>query len=68
MTMAACIKANISTGLAHRFRGLGHYHHGGGGGGKQGSIQKDMVLEEPRVLCFILKAPRRGSPSTLGRA
>ena len=42
-------------GLAYSFRGLVHYHHGR----KHGSIQADMVLEEPRILHLDPKAPRR---------
>jgi hypothetical protein len=42
-------------GLAYSFRGSVHYHHNG----KHGSIQADMVLEEPRVLHLDLKAARR---------
>ena len=44
---ATLIKKNIHSGLAHRFRGLVHYHHGG----KHGSLQADMVLKkDPEVL------------------
>ena len=60
-------------GLAYSFRGL-VYHYGK----KHGSVQADMVLEEPRVLHFDLKAARRrlssagnqeeGLSYTLGRA
>jgi len=41
--------------LAYRFRGSTRYHHGG----KHGSIQADMVLEEPRVLLLDPKAVRK---------
>ena len=39
-------------GLAYPFRGLVYYHHGR----KYGSMQADMVLEEPRILHLDLKA------------
>ena len=42
-------------GLAYRFRGSVHYHHGR----KHGSLQGDIVLEEPRVLHVDLKAARK---------
>ena len=42
MTKATLTEANISLGLAYRFRGLFHYHHGG----KHGSMQADTVLDE----------------------
>ena len=41
--------------LAYSIRGLVHYHHGG----NHGSVQADMVLEEPRVLHVDLKAAKR---------
>jgi len=40
------IKDNVELGLAYQFRGSVHCHHGR----KQGNVQADMVLEEPRVL------------------
>ena len=46
MTKATPIKDNIYLGLAYSSRGPVYYHHGG----KHGSVQADMVLEEPRVL------------------
>ena len=55
MTMVTLIRENISLGLAYRFRGLVHYHHGG----KHGSVQVDLLLEEPRVLHLDLQAVRR---------
>ena len=39
-------------GLAYRFRGLVFYHHGR----KHGSIQANMVLEDPRLLHLDLQA------------
>jgi hypothetical protein len=42
-------------GLAYRFKGSVHYHHRR----KHGSMQADMVLEEPRVLHLDLTAARR---------
>jgi hypothetical protein len=63
MTMATLIKANISLGLAFSFRDSIHYHRVR----KQGSMQADMVLEEPRLLHFDPKAARRGLSSALGR-
>ena len=39
-------KENIQLETTHSFRGLVHYHRGG----KHGSVQTDLVLEEPRVL------------------
>ena len=53
MTKATLIK-NISLGLAYRFRGSVHYHQGR----KNGSIQADMKLEEPKVLHRVPKADR----------
>ena len=44
MTLTTLIKANFWAGL--QFRDSVHYHHGG----NHGSMQADMVLEEPRVL------------------
>ena len=46
--------------LAYNFRGSVHYHHGR----KHGSVQADMVLEEPRVLHLDPKAARRALSST----
>jgi hypothetical protein len=46
MTKATLIKENISVELAYRFRSLVHYHHQDR---KCGSLQTDMVLEEPRL-------------------
>jgi hypothetical protein len=40
---------------AYYFRGLLHYRHGR----KHGSMQADMVLEEPRVVHLDLKTARR---------
>jgi hypothetical protein len=52
-------------GLSYRLRDSVHYHHGG----KHGSMQVDIVLEEPRVLRLDRKAARRRlSSSALGRA
>ena len=45
MTRATLIKKFVFIGSGLRFRGLVHYHHGR----KHGSMQADMVLEEPRV-------------------
>ena len=59
MTKATHIKVNTDLWLAHSFRGSIHYHHGG----KHGSIQADMVLDEPRVLHLDLKTARRRLPS-----
>ena len=63
MTKAIVIKEIISLGLAYGFRGSVHCHHGG----KHGSMQADMVLEEPRALHLDLKADRRRASSVLGR-
>lgn len=49
-------KGKHLVGAGLQFSSLVHYHHGG----KHGSVQADMVLEEPRVLCLDLKAARRG--------
>lgn len=49
--------------LAYSFRGSVNYHHGR----KYGTVQADLVLEEPRVLHLELKAARRRLSSTLGR-
>ena len=47
MTRATLIKKNnVYLGLAYSFRDLVHYHQGW----KHGSMQADMVLEEPRVV------------------
>ena len=46
MTKVTLINAKILLELAYSFRGLVHYYHGS----KHGSMQADMVLEEPRVL------------------
>jgi hypothetical protein len=62
MTKATPIKANIELGLAYRLRGSVYYHHAG----KQGSMQADMVLEEPRVLHLDLQATSRKLPCALG--
>jgi hypothetical protein len=48
MTKTTLIQANIKFGLLYSFRGLINYHHGG----KHGSVQVDMVLEEPRVVFY----------------
>jgi hypothetical protein len=55
MTKATLIKDNVYLGLPYSFRGSVHYHHVG----KHGSVQADMVLEEPRVLYRDLKTTRR---------
>ena len=62
MTTATPIKDNIKLELAYSLRGSVHYH-----GRKHGSMQADMVLEQPRVLHLNPKAARRDS-SALGRA
>jgi hypothetical protein len=49
MTKASLIKENIDLGLAYCFRGLVHSHHDG----KHGSVQADIVLEEPRFFILI---------------
>ena len=54
MTKTTLIKDNISLGLADSFRGSVYYHHGR----KHGSIQTDMVLEEPMDLHLDPKAAR----------
>jgi hypothetical protein len=74
MTKTTLRKDNISLGLAYRFRDSVHYHHDR----KHGSIQADMVLEEPRALHLDSKAAgirlapigswEEALPSTLGRA
>jgi hypothetical protein len=46
--------------MAYNFSGLVHYHHSG----KHGSVQADMVPEEPRVLLLDPKAARRRLSST----
>ena len=58
MTKATLIKANIQLGLAYSFKGLVHYHHGERRW-EHGSLQADLVLEEPRVLHLDAKATRR---------
>ena len=55
MTKVTLIKENISLGLAYRFRGSVHYHHDR----KHGSLQADIVLEEPRILHHDPEAVRR---------
>ena len=47
-------KDNIELGLAYSFSGSVHYHQGG----RHGSVQADMMLEEPRVLHIDPKAAR----------
>ena len=73
MTKAFLTRGNISLGLANSFRSRVHYSHGW----SHGSLQADMVLEEPRVLHLDPKAARKtviwrqpggGSLSTLGGA
>ena len=44
-------------GLAYSFRGSVHY----------GSIQEDIALEEPRVLCLDPKAARRSLSSVVSQ-
>jgi len=51
MTIANSYKRS-QLGLAYSFKGSVHYHHGR----KHGSMQADMVLEEPRVLHLDLQA------------
>jgi hypothetical protein len=51
MTTATPIKEDIKLELAYSLRGSVHYH-----GRKHGSMQADMVLEEPRVLPLDLQA------------
>ena len=53
MTKATLIKETISLGLAYSPRGLVCFLHGG----KHLSVHTDMVLEEPRDLYLVLKAP-----------
>jgi hypothetical protein len=60
ITKATLIRANTSLGLEYHFRSSVHCHHGL----KQGSMQADMVLGEPRVLHLDRKEARR----RLGRA
>jgi hypothetical protein len=55
MTKATLIKETIQLGLVYSFRGSAHYHHSG----KQGSVQADIVLEEPRILHLDPKATRK---------
>ena len=50
-------------GLAYSFRDSVQYHHGG----KLGSMQADLVLEEPRVLHVDPKAARRRLCITVAR-
>ena len=52
MTKATLVKKTIPLVLACSFRGSVHYHHDR----KHGSIQADMVLEEPRVISLDPKA------------
>jgi hypothetical protein len=54
------LKGNISLGLAYSFRASVHYL-----GRKHGSMQADIVLEEPRVLHLDSKAARRRLDSIL---
>jgi len=51
--------------LAYSFRGSVYYHRDGG---KHGSVQADLVLEEPRVLHLGLKAAGRRLSAALGGA
>ena len=53
MAKATLIKENISLEPASWFRGSVHYHHGR----KHGTVQADVVLEEPRVLILIQRQP-----------
>jgi hypothetical protein len=65
MRKTTLIKANILLGLAFSFRGSVHYHHGG----EHGSMQADLVLEEPRILHLdqnLLGQPGEDFDSTLG--
>jgi hypothetical protein len=62
VTEATLIKANISLGLAYRFRGSVHYHQGR----KYGSIQAGMVQEELKLLPLVPKAARRRLASSPG--
>jgi hypothetical protein len=43
MTKATLIKANISLGLAHRFRGSVHYHHGRKHG-REGAVREELRI------------------------
>lgn len=52
ITTAALMKDSISLWLDYRFRGIHHCHNGR----KCGTIQADMLLEEPKVLHLNLQA------------
>jgi hypothetical protein len=64
MTKTTLIKESISLELAFSSRGSVHYYPDG----KHGSLQADMMLEEPRVLPLDLKGVVRRLDPTLGGA